>query len=180
MTKLPSDSFLPSGAMDPELVLSLAGLGLAGSPSSVVSPLSLPGGVHYFDPISRPSLTSHPTARSSSYQNPPQAQPAGFLSPHLTPIPSHSRYRLPMSKRTQQRATSLSPTRYPVDKKRDGMVERTWECPAPESVPPGMPVPVDTIFGAGSGPNTVGRPAPAVASGAGDSQPAEHSYRKLE
>lgn len=186
MTRLPSDSFLPSGAMESRLELSLAGL--CGSPPSVVSPLNLPGGVHYFDPVARPSVTSHPS-RTSSYRNnnrrpnrdPPQAQPASFLSPHLTPVPSHSRYRLPISKGSQQRASSLSPTRFPADKRRDGAMDRNWEyAPPPGVVPAGISVPVETISGTGSGLITVRRPAGPAHPVVGDSQPAEQAYRRLE
>lgn len=175
--------------MDSELTLSLAGL--VGSFPSVVSPLNLPGGGHYLDPASRPSVTSHPP-RSNSYRNnnrhhnrdPPQAQPASFLSPHLTPIPSYTRPRLPISNRSQQRACSLSPTRIPADKRRDCTMDRNWEYahpgPPPGAVPAGRPVSVETISGTGSGLITVRRPAAPAHPVVGDSHPAEQAYRKLE
>lgn len=190
MTRLPSDSFLPSGAMDADIQLSLAGL--AGSPSSVVSPLSLPGGVHYFDPITRPSVTSYPDQglhiNRGASRDPPRAQPASFLSPHLTPIPSHSRYRLQTQQKSQQRASSLSPTRYPLGQRRDGTMDSVLspEYDLPQRVTSaGVSVPVDTISGTGSGLITVRRPAvrlnPAADSAIGDSsQSTEQDYRRLE
>lgn len=189
MTRLPSDSFLPSGAMDADLQLSLAGL--AGSPSSVISPLSLPGGVHYFDPVARPSVTSYPSQGSHINQggsrDPPRAQPASFLSPHLTPIPSHSRYRLQIQRNSQQRASSLSPTRYPLGTRKDGAMDSTTdaEYDLPQRLTSaGVSGPVDTISGTGTGLITIRRPAvrknPTVDSASADSQSAEQEYRRLE
>ncbi|CAN8100088.1 unnamed protein product [Discula destructiva] len=190
MTRLPSDSFLPSGAMEPGHVLSLAGL--ASSPSAHISPLSLHGGAHYFDAEARPSVTSCPTSTTTpTHQNnrrpsrdPPRAQPASFLSPHLTPIPSHTRYRLPISKNSQQRAASLSPTRYPTDKRRGFKMDNIPEHATPRVTSSATQVPVDTISGTGSGLITVRRPAMRVDSKVdfitGDTQPVEQGYRKLE
>ncbi|PSS03280.1 hypothetical protein BD289DRAFT_449666 [Coniella lustricola] len=202
MTKLPSDSFLPSGAMEAELQLSLAGLAnLTGSytSSSVISPLSLPGGVQYFEPRTRPSVTSHPnavTARTWSpidgiaSADPPQAQPASFLSPHLTPIPSHAQYQLQSQRHPQQRASSLSPTRGPSRRRRHdaydrraGAMESDLARQAPSS---GVSVPVDTISGTGSGLITVRKPAVRINS-VHDSMATEYrssaldqDYRRLE
>lgn len=175
MTRLPYDSFLPSGAMEAELHLSPAGL--VGSPRhshdpfSVISPLALPGGVHYFETVMRPSVTSNPanTAdRSFSPRNgvprhdPPQAQPASFLSPHLTPIPSHALHQLQFQRHPQQRASSLSPTRGSSGRRRDLAMDRKIDAeisPPTRVVPSGLSVPVDTISGTGSGLITVRRPA---------------------
>lgn len=196
MTRLPSDSSLPSGAMDTNLGLSLAGL-ISSHSSSVISPLSLPGGVQYFDPVSRPLVTSHPNGptnhalsrfHSADNRDPPRAQPAGFLSPHLTPIPSHTQHQLQFQRQSQQRAASLSPTRGPVGRRRDGKLDgkRQTDIDVPSAMfPPGVQVPVDTISGTGSGLITVRRPALRT-NPSHDSttespvSAAEHEYRRIE
>lgn len=207
MTRLPSDSFLPSGAMEAELQqLSLAGL--AGShththcpshvPSSVISPLSLPGGVHYFDTTTRPSVTSHltdatshtfPNTNGRSSRDPPRAQPASFFSPHLTPIPSHAQYQIQFQRNPQQRASSLSPTRSPSGRKRVVAMDRKIDAEISTSqrvTSPGVSIPVDTISGTGSGLITVRRPAVRPAAMAevllanSQKSPAEQESRRLE
>lgn len=201
MTRLPSDSFLPSGAMEANLQLSLAGLVGSHAPSSsVISPLSLPGGVQYFDPMTQPSVTSHPKPHATSNhiysprsgagsRDPPRAQPPSFLSPHLTPIPSHAQYQLQFQRYPQQRASSLSPTRSPSGRIRDGAMDRKIdaEINLPQRVmSSGVSVPVDTISGTGSGLITVRRPAmrtyPTNESTSTNSQGAatEQEYRRLE
>ncbi|KAK2600958.1 hypothetical protein N8I77_010447 [Diaporthe amygdali] len=170
MTRLPADdSFFPSPALDTDQLLSsTAGSPSAHAPSSVISPLSLPGAVHYFDQASRASVTSHPQAGANhkfpltngETCGPPQAQPPSFLSPHLTPIPSHAQYQIQFQRHPQQRAASLSPTRRSFargDGRMDG--QRSSDVDLPVRGVPGVPVPVNTISGTGSGLITVRRPA---------------------
>lgn len=200
MTRLPSDSFLPSGAMEANLELSLAGLVGSHAPSSVISPLSLPGGVQYFDPMTQPSVTSHPKTcanpnhiysprTGAGSRDPPRAQPPSFLSPHLTPIPSHAQYQLQFQRYPQQRASSLSPTRSPSGRTRDVGMERKID--AETSLPQrilssGISVPVDTISGTGSGLITVRRPAVRAystnepTSTNSQTSATEQEYRRLE
>lgn len=63
-------------------------------------------------------------------------------------------------------------------------MDKDWERPPPAAVPSGIPVPVDTISGTGSGLITVRRSAVRVDSTvdslAGNSHAAEQGYRKLE
>lgn len=184
MTRLPPDSFLPSGAMDTELQLSLAGLVGSQAPSSIVSPLSLPGGVHYFETAARPSVTSNPNnnttfshANGPRSRDPPRAQPASFLSPHLTPIPSHAQWQLQFQRHPQQRASSLSPTRCPLGRRRDGAMDDV-DSALPQTVSSPKPsVPVDTISGTGSGLITVRRPAVRAIE---PMLPEQQEYRRLE
>jgi len=139
MTRLPSDSFLPSGALD----------GLASdSSSSVISPLSLPvprgAATQYFDPHMAMAMTSRPTSRlsdpaaglsphmvpvpaglalpsglrnyaprpssSAAPRQPSPSQPRRLPSPHLAPTSTQAYYQLQQQRR-QQRSVSLSPTR---------------------------------------------------------------------
>lgn len=198
MTRLPFDSSLPPGAMDSNLEASLAGLVGSYAASSVISPLSLPGGVQYFDPVARPLVTSHPNGsvpqslslfNSADNRDPPRAQPAGFLSPHLTPLPSHSKHHLQFKRQQQQRAASLSPTRGPVDKRREGKMDAKHQADIDVSstfLPRGVQIPVDTISGTGSGLITVRRPALRTNysqdSTAAESHVSagEHEYRRIE
>lgn len=194
MTRLPPDAFLPSGAMDNEMQLSLAGLASSQASSSIVSPLSLPGGVHYFETPKRPSVTSHPDNNSNLFshangprsRDPPRAQPASFLSPHLTPIPSHAQWQLQFQRHPQQRASSLSPTRRPSGRRRDGAMDAKLDTDGgllQTVASPKPSVPVDTISGTGSGLITVRRPAvratePTPANSQSSVQQQEH--RRLE
>lgn len=170
MTRLQSDSFLPSGALDSDqhLHLSLADFVASDASSSVISPLSLPGAVHYFDPAPRPSVTSHPnTLANHAYphlngtsRDPPQAQPATFFSPHLTPIPSHAQRQLQFQRQPQQRSASLSPTRRsPAGRYATMEGKRTTDVDLSPRFTSGVSVPVDTISGTGSGVVTVRRTA---------------------
>ncbi|KAI3397315.1 hypothetical protein diail_10972 [Diaporthe ilicicola] len=170
MTRLPADdSFFPEPALDTDQLLgSTAGTPSAHASSSVMSPLSLPGAVHYFDQPPRAFVTSHPQPgpghkfplMTGETCGPPQAQPPSFLSPHLTPIPSHAQYQLQFQRHPQQRAASLSPTRRSFARG-DGRMEgqRSLDVDLPARSAPGIPVPVDTISGTGSSLITVRRPA---------------------
>lgn len=170
MTRLPADdSFFPTPALDTDQLLSsTSGTPSAQASSSVISPLSLPGAAHYFERAPRASATSHPQPgthhkfplMTGETCGPPQAQPPNFLSPHLTPIPSHAQYQLQFQRHPQQRAASLSPTRRFFARgtsKMDGQGSSDVDLP-PRSTP-GIPVPVDTISGTGSGLITIRRPA---------------------
>lgn len=170
MTRLPADdSFFPSPALDTDrLLASTSGTPSAQASSSVISPLSLPGAAHYFDQAPRASVTSHPLPGANhncplmtgETCGPPQAQPPNFLSPHLTPIPSHAQYQLQFQRHPQQRAASLSPTRRSFARgntKMDG--SRSSDVDLPPASAPSVPVPVDTISGTGSGLITIRRPA---------------------
>jgi hypothetical protein len=169
MTRLPADdSFFPSPALDTDqLLASTSGTPSAQALSSVISPLSLPGATHYFDPAPLATVTSHPRPGANLKHplmtgdtcGPPQAQPPNFLSPHLTPIPSHAQYQLQFQRHPQQRAASLSPTRRSFARgttKMEGTRSSDVDL-APTSAP-GVPVPVDTISGTGSGLITIRRP----------------------
>ncbi|ROW10263.1 hypothetical protein VMCG_01711 [Cytospora schulzeri] len=170
MTRLQSESYLPSGALDSDqqLHLSLPELGSHTS-SSVISPLSLPGAVHhYFEPAPRPSVTSHPTTLANhayphlngTSRDPPRAQPATFFSPHLTPIPSHAQRELQFQHQPQQRSASLSPTRRsPAGRYATMEGRRPNDVDLSPRITSGVSVPVDTISGTGSGVMTVRRPA---------------------
>ncbi|KUI72979.1 hypothetical protein VM1G_08136 [Cytospora mali] len=181
MTRLPSESFLPTSALDSDRQthLSMAGSVDSHGSSSVISPLSLPGAVHYFDPAPLPSVTSHPNNNTlaatanhgypphlnGSSRDPPRAQPATFFSPHLTPIPSHAQRQLQFQRQPhQQRSASLSPTRRPTPGGRYAAMEgkRPTDVDLSPRITSGVPVPVDTISGTGSGIVTVRRPAAAV------------------
>lgn len=204
MTRLPSDSFLPSGAMEAGIQLSLAGPtgthnhnyshDLSPVPSSVISPLTLPRGTHYFETTSRQpaNSTNHafPHTAVEDSRDPPRAQPASFLSPHLRPIPSHAQHQIQYQRFPQQRASSLSPTRGPasagrrVDVAMDRKIDS--EISPPQKVSSGVSVPVTTISGTGSGLITVRRPAMRTAGIAEvtaanpQASAAEQEYRKLE
>ncbi|KAK0717184.1 hypothetical protein B0T26DRAFT_647930 [Lasiosphaeria miniovina] len=129
MTRLPSESFWPSGTIDTDMRLPLPGLGSSDS-SSVISPLALPrGAAGYFDHVSvngnnlsqlaaaahNPSKNAAPGASRRSQVNSPLSPgvrgPAlshvpQFLSPHLLPVGREAQYNL-----QQHRSTSLPPTR---------------------------------------------------------------------
>ncbi|KAK0633711.1 hypothetical protein B0T14DRAFT_416786 [Immersiella caudata] len=90
MTRLPSESFWPTGALE------------SSDSSSIISPLALPRGASgYFDQVSiKPNLRAYsplsPGARGPALPQLPQ-----FLSPHLTPVGREPQ---------QHRSTSLPPT----------------------------------------------------------------------
>ncbi|KAG8168112.1 hypothetical protein KVR01_003801 [Diaporthe batatas] len=163
MTRLPADdSFFPSPALDTDhLLASASGTPSAQASSSVISPLSLPGAAHYFDqsrPL--PGPNHHCPRMTGETCGPPQAQPPNFLSPHLTPIPSHAQYQLQFQRHPQQRAASLSPTRRSFARASTKMdASRSSDVDLPPTSAPGVPVPVDTISGTGSGLITIRRPA---------------------
>ncbi|KAK6087755.1 hypothetical protein SCUP234_01394 [Seiridium cupressi] len=98
MSRLPMDSFLPSGALHGpnDHPLSLAGL-ITSHPSSVISPLSLPRNanqqISYFDDRQL-RVGRQPSANAA------QAQQGRYLSPHRSPPSSRD-----------QRTASLSPSR---------------------------------------------------------------------
>lgn len=175
MTRLPADdSFFPEPALDTDQLLSsTVGTPSAHASSSVISPLSLSGAVHYFEQPPRASITSYPQPGANhkfplmtgETCGPPRAQPPNFLSPHLTPIPSHAQYQLQFQRHPQQRATSLSPTRRSFARGNGRMEgQRHSDVDLPARSAPGVPVPVDTISGTGSGLITIRRPAVRTAS----------------
>ncbi|KAK0725701.1 hypothetical protein B0H67DRAFT_481484 [Lasiosphaeris hirsuta] len=112
MTRLPSDSFWPSGALESDTRLPFPAI-TSESSSSVTSPLALPrGAVGYFDQSaakgnSNPAASSIRGSRVYSPLSPGARGPAlpqlpQFLSPHLAPT---GRDTL-----RQHRSTSLPPT----------------------------------------------------------------------
>ncbi|KAK4183768.1 hypothetical protein QBC35DRAFT_393161 [Podospora australis] len=105
MTKLSSESFWPTGAIDTAADVRFPFPPLTGDSSSIISPLTLPrGAAGYFDQISlRASTASQPApaasqgrARGPHAYSPlspgvrgPALQHQSFLSPHLLPVGSH-------------------------------------------------------------------------------------------
>ncbi|KAI0172436.1 hypothetical protein GGR52DRAFT_406688 [Hypoxylon sp. FL1284] len=105
MTRLQSDSFLPSGAMlDPSHRSVTFGSLNDHSTTSVISPLSLPHAIHNLNFLDESTLTNLPSpnySHSSSAAAPRSRQQ--FLSPRQSaPLPSIR----------EQRSASLSPTRH--------------------------------------------------------------------
>ncbi|KAH6628695.1 hypothetical protein F5144DRAFT_494384 [Chaetomium tenue] len=103
MTKLPADSFWPPGTRDSDMHIPFPKL-TTDSSSSIISPLTLPRGVHgYFDHVVV-SNSSNPTHLR------PVSQPRGSqiyspLSPHILPAAQQAQFQY-----DQSRSSSLPPT----------------------------------------------------------------------
>ncbi|KAH9905304.1 hypothetical protein F4778DRAFT_701462 [Xylariomycetidae sp. FL2044] len=104
MTRLPSDSFLPSGAvLDPhERSMPYAAAVNGHSTTSVISPLSLPHAANHFSYFEDSQLTQLPPP---NYSHPPALPGAPRPHQYLSPDPSPPAIR-------GHRSTSRSPTRY--------------------------------------------------------------------
>lgn len=138
MTKLPSESFWPTGAIDSESRLPFPPI-TSDSSSSIISPLTLPrGAVGYFDqivvkanPSQIPSASQMPsrTSRGSHVYSPLSPGARGpalpqFLSPHLVPIGRDG---------SQLRSASLPPNHRSANAGRNR--PRTNTASTPRTVP---------------------------------------------
>ncbi|KAI0384525.1 hypothetical protein F5Y04DRAFT_269477 [Hypomontagnella monticulosa] len=107
MTRLPSDSFLPSGAMlDPNQRPMSFAPHLNNHSSSVISPLSLPHALNHLSYLDESNLANLPPSNYShsppiSSVAPRSQQQQQYLSPRTSPPGIR-----------EQRSASLSPTRY--------------------------------------------------------------------
>jgi hypothetical protein len=180
MARLASDSFLPSGAQEPDTLTAFAPP--SDSSSSVVSPLTLPRATTtgYFDPqysshksyAHAGTLPNHARAidmttsvglrsayspRSAPTRGAPEAPPSQYLSPHLAPTSTQIHYQLQQQRR-QQRSASLSPTRRAASVGGVSMGRTRSAMASPSRMPAGILPPLD---GALSGTNAHGLAPPA-------------------
>ncbi|KAI1771678.1 hypothetical protein F4818DRAFT_200207 [Hypoxylon cercidicola] len=124
MTRIPSDSFLPSGAaLDPsQRPMSFGSLN--DNSTSVISPLSLPHALHSLNFLDESTITNLP---SPNYSH----------SPSVSTVPRprqqlfSPRQSLPLPNIREQRSASLSPTRH---RTRSGMAPLSWEPTSKSSV----------------------------------------------
>ncbi|KAI1501601.1 hypothetical protein F5X99DRAFT_418379 [Biscogniauxia marginata] len=101
MTRIPSDSFLPSGAMlDPNPHQNPFGAHVNGHSSSVISPLSLPNPISSLSFFDDPQQSSVPPP---NYAHPPSVARAPRSQQYLSPDLSLSTF-------SDQRSSSLPPT----------------------------------------------------------------------
>src|SRR5262245_5527706 len=124
MTKLPSDSFLPSGALDSEARISFNGqAGSGDSAGPVVSPLSTARKASQFSYFDMQPNAAFLASGSKPYSPiPPGSVPNPYLSPQAVPMQSQV-----------QRPASLSPTRRGNGFGHD--VSQHRQMPFPTSIP---------------------------------------------
>jgi hypothetical protein len=126
MTRLPPDSFLPSGALDHDSRSPFVNGQTNGDSPSAVPPLSLPQApreLSYFDIHPQPS---HPSS-NNQISSPLSASaavaryPQNALSPHLFPVANYDRRSASLSPTrraktgNQTRSTMTSPSRHPAN-----------------------------------------------------------------